>query len=219
MAKLTSKNKNSVNDDLNQNEVSEGKILDYITGQWVKETEQEKVRQNFERTLVEEYNYSIPEIQVDLKIKVWDGDKQKVKKIPLAVIHEETKDPLILIIIANTKANPTDKTGGASELEQCLIDVQTAEFGCWTNGIETIFFQKKKSKFDLLHLTTLWHINRNLKKIIDGFAKVLVSENNGTSQMTTLLKSQFDFNPDRIFTKNDGRPFFPEEIIKILSKK
>jgi len=148
MTKHKSKDEKSANDDLNQNEVPEGKILDYITGQWVKETEQEKVRQNFERTLVEEYNYSIPEIQVDLKIKVWDGDKQKVKKIPLAVINEETKDPLILIIIANTKANPTDKTGGASELEQCLIDVQTAEFGCWTNGIETIFFQKKKSKFE-----------------------------------------------------------------------
>lgn len=148
MTKLHSKDEKSVNDDLNKVEAPEGKILDYITGQWVKETEQEKVRQNFERTLVEEYNYSIPEIQVDLKIKVWDGDKQKVKKIPLAVINEETKDPLILIIIANTKANPTDKTGGASELEQCLIDVQTAEFGCWTNGIETIFFQKKKSKFE-----------------------------------------------------------------------
>jgi len=85
--------------------------------------------------------------------------------------------------------------------------------------LEALKLSKNKSKFAFLQLKTLWPINPNLKKIIDGFAKVFVIENNGTSQMTTLLKSQFDFNPDRIFTKNDGRPFFPEEIIKILSKK
>ena len=39
------------------------KLLDYITGSWVKETEQEQVRQNFERTLVEEYNYSVSDLQ------------------------------------------------------------------------------------------------------------------------------------------------------------
>jgi len=37
--------------------IPDGKIADYITGQWIKESEQEKVRQNFERTLSEEYNY------------------------------------------------------------------------------------------------------------------------------------------------------------------
>jgi hypothetical protein len=26
--------------------------------------------------------------------------------------------------------------------------VPSAEYGCWTNGIETIYFQKKKSKFE-----------------------------------------------------------------------
>jgi type I restriction enzyme M protein len=131
-----------------QLEIPDGKIVDYITGGWVKETEQEQVRQNFERTLVEEYNYSVSDIQIELKIKVWEGDKQKAKKVPLALMSEGTANPYILILIANPKSNPTDKTGGASELEQWLVDVPTAEFGCWTNGIETLFFQKKKSKFE-----------------------------------------------------------------------
>jgi type I restriction enzyme M protein len=129
-------------------EIPDGKILDYVSGNWVKETEQEQVRQNFERTLVEEYNYSISDLQVDIKIKVWEGDKQKTKKVPLAVMQEGSVNPVILILVANPKSNPTDKTGGASELEQWLIDVPTSEFGCWTNGIETLFFQKKKSKFE-----------------------------------------------------------------------
>lgn len=129
-------------------EIPDGKIADYITGKWVKETEQEQVRQNFERTLVEEYEYPVSNIRVDFTIKIWEGDKQKNKKASIAVIQHQKEDPYILISIANSKANPTDKTGGVSDLEQWLIDVTSAEFGCWTNGIETIYFQKKKTKFE-----------------------------------------------------------------------
>ena len=46
----------------------------------------------------------------------------------------------------------------------------------------------------------------------------MVIENNGTNQLVTLLKSQFDFNPAEVISKNDGRPFFPEDIIKIINK-
>jgi type I restriction enzyme M protein len=129
-------------------EIPDGKIADYITGKWVKETEQEQVRQNFERTLVEEYEYKVLDIRVDFSIKVWDGDRQKTKKAALAVMQEGKEEPYVLILIANAKANPTDKSVGASELEQWLVDVPTADFGCWTNGIETIHFQKKKTKFE-----------------------------------------------------------------------
>jgi len=128
--------------------IPDGKIVDYITGQWVKETEQEKVRQNFERTLTEEYNYLKEDIRFDLKIKAWDGSNQRTKKVPLAVMREGTEDPYILILINKPNSDPTDKKNGANDLEQWLIDVQSAEFGCWTNGIETLYFQKKKSKFD-----------------------------------------------------------------------
>lgn len=82
--------------------------------------------------------------------------------------------------------------------------------------LEALKLAKNKSNFAFLQLKTLWPINPDIQKIIDGFKQIIVIENNGTSQLTTLLKSQFDFNPDQIFTKNDGRPFFPEEIIKLL---
>jgi len=144
-----SKKNNTEQDNLSdENEIPVGKIADYITGKWVKDSEQEQVRQNFERTLVEEYNYSISDIQIDFPIKIWEGDKQKNKKSPIAVINPDTKDPYILINTAKPKANPTDKSGGTSELEQWMVDVQSADFGCWTNGIETIYFQKKKTKFE-----------------------------------------------------------------------
>jgi len=128
--------------------IPDGKIVDYITGQWVKESEQEKVRQNFERTLVEEYNYSTKDIRVDFKIKVWDGSRQLTKKVPLSVMREESENPYILILVNKPKSDPTDKKNGFDELEQWMVDVKTAEFGCWTNGIENLFIQKRKSKFE-----------------------------------------------------------------------
>ena len=132
----------------NKAEIPDGKIVDYITGKYVKENEQENVRQNFERTLVEEYQYQVSDIQLDYNIKVWDADKQKNKKVPLVVTKNESKDPYILILIAKPNSNPTDKSGGAADLEQWLIDVSTAEYACWTNGVESIYFQKRKNKFE-----------------------------------------------------------------------
>ncbi len=145
---MAKKTKSAVVNDVEEDEIPDGKIADYITGAWVKETEQEQVRQNFERTLVEEYEYSKIDIRVDFSIKIWEGDKHKPKRVPLAVMHQGKEEPYVLIQIASPKANPTDKVGGASELEQWLVDVITADYGCWTNGVETIFFQKKKAKFE-----------------------------------------------------------------------
>jgi type I restriction enzyme M protein len=135
-------------DTVEEIEIPDGKIADYITGKWVKENEQEQVRQNFESTLVEEYEYPSFDIKVDFVIKIWEGDKQKAKKVPLAVMHEGKEEPYILILIVNPKANPTDKSNGASDLEQWLVDTETSQYGCWTNGIEAIYFQKKKTKFE-----------------------------------------------------------------------
>ncbi len=76
-----------------------------------------------------------------------------------------------------------------------------------------------KSDFAFLQIRTLWPINPDLKNIINAFKDICVIENNGTNQLVTLLKSQFDFNPNKVISKNDGRPFFPEEIVNILNSK
>jgi len=77
---------------------------------------------------------------------------------------------------------------------------------------------KDKNSFALLHLRTLWPINPNLKLLIKPFQKVIVIENNQSGQLTQLLKSQFDFNPDHQILKFNGRPFFPEELVSKFKK-
>lgn len=132
-------------------EIPEGKIQDFLTGEFIRDSEQEQVRQNFERTLIEEYNYDKEDIGRDEKIKVYDGSKQKLRKISLVVYRtgKEGKEIEFLIHTASPKTDPTSNSGGTSDLEQWLIETPTAEFACWTNGIEALFFQKKKTKFEV----------------------------------------------------------------------
>jgi hypothetical protein len=64
------------------------------------------------------------------------------------VIRPRFPDVDILIMVAKPKAQPTDAKGGTDVLEKMLVASSKARFGCWTNGIETLYFQKKKAKFD-----------------------------------------------------------------------
>lgn len=68
-----------------------------------------------------------------------------------------------------------------------------------------------------LQIRSLWPISKDIEKIINKYKTVVVIEANQTSQLTTLLKSQFDFNPDKSILKFNGRPFYPEELIKLLN--
>jgi len=70
--------------------------------------------------------------------------------------------------------------------------------------------------YAVLQIRTVCPLNPELKNIINKFKNITVIENNATSQLTTLLKSHFDFNPGRTILKYDGRPFFPEELISSL---
>lgn len=55
---------------------------------------------------------------------------------------------------------------------------------------------------------------KKLDKILSSSKKVLVVENNKTSQLGSLLKEYLCFEPDSYLLKYDGRPFNPEDIFK-----
>jgi type I restriction enzyme M protein len=134
-------------------EAPEGKIVDFIDGKLCADTETEQVRQDFERTLIEEYRYDRADIGVDVRIKVQNGTRVAQKKASLIVYQPgaQEKDETaaqILIQVAKPGTQPTDSKTGTDELERMLIACPNARFACWTNGIETVYFQKKKQKFD-----------------------------------------------------------------------
>jgi type I restriction enzyme M protein len=130
-----------------------GKIVDFIDGKLRTDSEAEQVRQDFERTLIEEYRYDRTDIGVDLRIKVRDGSRLAQKKASLIVFQPDAKDKdensaYIIIQVVKPGTQPTDPKSGTDELERMLIACPNARFGCWTNGTETVNFQKKKQKFD-----------------------------------------------------------------------
>jgi type I restriction enzyme M protein len=134
-------------------EAPEGKIIDFIDGKPRPDNELEQVRQNFERTLIEEYRFAKSDVAVDFRIKVPDGSRTVARKLPLVVFRsgakaQDQESLYIIIQIAKPGVQPTDDKGGAAELEKALIACAGAEFACWTNGVETIYFQKRKAKFD-----------------------------------------------------------------------
>lgn len=136
-----------------QREIQEGKIVDFIDGKARPDNELEQIRQNFERTLIEEYRFDKTDVGVDVRIKVPDGSKTVARKLSLAIFRDGAKekaqdDILIFIQVAKPGVQPTDTKGGATDLEKALIACPHAQFACWTNGIEGIYFQKKKGKFD-----------------------------------------------------------------------
>lgn len=134
-------------------EAPEGKIVDFIDGTFRKESETERVRQDFERTLVEEYCYDPSDVGVDVRIKLPDGTRTVPKKVSLVVYSPETvnrdsSDIHLLVQVVKPGTQPSDHKTGIAELERILYACSEARFGCWTDGTETLFFQKRKQKFD-----------------------------------------------------------------------
>ena len=83
--------------------------------------------------------------------------------------------------------------------------------------LETLQFLKQKHT-SFLQIRTLWPLHPKIKTYLSKAKKIIVIENNQTSQLTTLLKSQFFFQPNHTILKFDGRPFFPEELYEKIKK-
>src|SRR5467141_2591842 len=101
----------------NQSEIQEGKISDFIDGKLRPDNELEQIRQNLERTVVEEYRFEKSDVGVDVRIKVQDGTRTVARKIPLAIFREgatsQDQDNIhVLIQTANSFVQPTDTKNG-----------------------------------------------------------------------------------------------------------
>src|SRR5688500_18373750 len=114
--------------------VPQGKIVDFIDGKLRKETPEEYVRQEIEKSLVKEDEYPREEIAVEYRIKLGvDG-----KRVDLAIFPPglERKQETIWAILEckSAKIPPTHKTEGVEQLKSYMAASINAEFGMWTNG-------------------------------------------------------------------------------------
>ncbi|MFE3001410.1 restriction endonuclease subunit M [Nocardia sp. NPDC059246] len=139
--------------------LEEGWILDYITGDPVKDSPKEQVRQRIARALFHEYGISVEDMVPDYKIRI-DG---RLKKADIAVFPpglEKTDENLRRIVICDKE--PKMGTKGAYKmrdheqakkefglLHAAMAEAKDCRYGLWTNGLEFFFFEKEETRFDV----------------------------------------------------------------------
>lgn len=163
MAKASSSQDNDMND-LGQeaqapdSALEEGKVFDYITGEPVKDTDKERVRQRIARAIIHEYGIAAEDMEPDFKVKV----QGKNRKLDIAIFRpgtEHTADNLYRAVVVEkepklgTKGayrmrDPEEARKEFEGLESVMAEVASCEYGLWTNGLEFFFFKKEVTRFD-----------------------------------------------------------------------
>lgn len=137
----------------------EGKVFDYITGNPVKETDKERVRQRIARAIIHEYGIAAEDMEPDYRIKV--GGRNK--KIDIAIFrpgvaHEDKnlyravaveKEPKVGTKGAYRMRDPDEARKEFELLEGVMAEVESCQYGLWTNGLEFFFFKKEVTRFDV----------------------------------------------------------------------
>lgn len=115
-------------------ELKEGYLYDPVAQKERKATDEEYVRQEMIKTLVNEYEYPLTSMDTEFPVKVGS----ETKKIDIAVFPddaEHTQENVKLIIeCKKPKLKLTDRSDGVGQLISYVSVCPACEFGLWTNG-------------------------------------------------------------------------------------
>ena len=128
-------------DDLMVKSISSKKIRCFVTGKLRNNTPEERIRQDFARTLVDVYGYDLKDLDVEFQIKMG-----RAKKKADIVIFQHGKEHLqenIIIIIEDVKAS--DKKDGVDQLKSYCSASIKCKFGIWV-GNEKIVYKINEDK-------------------------------------------------------------------------
>lgn len=122
--------------------VPQGKIVDFIDGKLRKETPEEYVRQEIEKSLVSEYQYPRGDIAVEFRVKLGSSSK----RVDLAIFPDGTRHEQqhawAIIECKSPKISSNHKEQGIDQLKSYMAACVNAEFGMWTNGHERFCYRK-----------------------------------------------------------------------------
>ena len=137
---------------------AEGMISDFITGNLVKETDKEKIRQEVARQLVNEYQIAPEAMKADFPVKV-EGQRKRIDIAIFDVNKDHTIENLRRAVICRPLPNVGKKSvikirdfaqaeKDLEDLKGIMIAVDACEWGFWTNGLERFFLHKEKRRFE-----------------------------------------------------------------------
>jgi type I restriction enzyme M protein len=118
------------------------KVICYIRGTEIIETPEEKVRQEYARRLVEEYDY--PKELIDVEVPIQMGSKETKRSDIIIYRSEKDKEQRENhYIIIECKEPDIKFPEGEKELKS-YINATTAQIGVWTNGTEFRYWKRLK---------------------------------------------------------------------------
>ena len=121
-----------------EQEKKEGYIRNFISGEWVKDKPEERVRQTYLRKLVEDYGYDPKNIKTEVSIK--SGQTETKKPADIVVFDGKGFEPgRHAYIIVEVKRK--DRKDGKEQLIS-YVNSTTAEFAVWFNGKEIAYYQR-----------------------------------------------------------------------------
>lgn len=146
-------------DQTTESALEEGKVFDYITGEAVKDTDKERVRQRIARAIIHEYGIPAEDMEPDFRVKV--GGRNK--KLDIAIFrpgaaHEPEnlyrvviveKEPKLGAKSAYRMRDPEEARKEFDLLETVMAEIESCHYGLWTNGLEFFFFKKEITRFDV----------------------------------------------------------------------
>lgn len=126
--------------------VPQGKIVDFIDGTFRNETPEEYVRQEIEKSLVNEYEYPRARIAVEFVVRLGVARKRAdLVVFPEGSDHKQEHIWAVLECKA-ASVSPNHRTDGVEQVKSYLAACVNAHFGVWTNGSERFCYRKLQSK-------------------------------------------------------------------------
>lgn len=135
-----------------------GFIIDYISGAKLKDTPKEQVRQFIERVLEKQYNFALEDMQADFVI----GTGKNRRVIDIAIFHHQ-KDHTLLNLSRAVICRPMPSAGRNATrlrdpdeakkevqiLQDIMEQVESCDYGLWTNKLDIFYFTKEKTRFEV----------------------------------------------------------------------
>jgi len=194
---------------IEEEKVKEGYIRDFVKGELLKDTPEERRRQEIERRLVEEWGY--PEELIDIEVEIQFGSR-KLGRADIVVFRDEkSKDPNknAYIIVEVKRGSRKD---GIEQLES-YINATTAEFGIWYNGRDIAFIRRLRKPHQFQEISRIPRYGESFEDL----EKQLIKDD---LKLSFNLKVRFDEIHNYLYA-NEG--FLKEklfgEIIKLIFMK
>jgi len=118
-------------------DIINGKIKDYLSGNWIRHTPEEEVRQVMLKRLCLEYGY--PKKLLRTEFPIQKGSK-KIGPADIVIFKDEkdfSQHNIFIIVELKRK----ERTDGEDQLKSYLSPCKNAKFGVWFNGNKTAYLE------------------------------------------------------------------------------